>query len=415
MLYCLQTWIRNNALYYLFQFLRYSSALTGLRFVAIAMVLLEHFAGFIGYPISSGLFGVNLFFVLSGFLITSILVSQQDLSPLKAYLNFLARRGLRIFPIYYLTIVVLLIIKAPFILQRWPYLVTYTYNYQLAYLNFPSEPYRPMWSLCVEEQFYLFFPIIAIALRKRWWSLLTVCSLLISIGILQLFFAVLTPAGYNYVSLITNMIPLALGAVGAMISNKNFFVKWLFNNYLIEVFALVLIAVSMYFFNYPFQMIIFSGLNLYLVIKAYHFRFSIGWINSFMTKKIVVLLGQISYGIYLYHNLVQFYFTKYIFGPIWNKITFENFEVFSFIEFHSWVVKLPLYSFITFILAYYSYKIIEQPILKLKDCYFKSTTTWKIYSRRSSWQSVGYSEKKIIFRISMKRGRSSTCFRRGIN
>ncbi|MCW3090872.1 MAG: hypothetical protein JWP81_1941 [Ferruginibacter sp.] len=120
-------------------------------------------------------------------------------------------------------------------------------------------------------------------------------------------------------------------------------------------------------------MITFSGLNLYLVIKAYHFRFSIGWINSFMTRKIVVLLGQISYGIYLYHNLVQFYFTKYIFDPIWSKIAFESFGVFSFLEFHSWVVKLPLYSLISFVLAYYSYKILEQPILKRKDRYFKST------------------------------------------
>ena len=192
---------------------------------------------------------------------------------------------MRIFPIYYLTIVILLIIKAPFIFERWPYLVTYTYNYQLAYLNFPSEPYRPMWSLCVEEQFYLFFPIIAITLRKRWLSLITFCCLLISIRILQLFFAVLTPAGYNYVSLITNMIPLALGAIGAIISNKNIFWKWIFNNYLIEVFAILLLVISMYFLKYQFQLIFFSVLNLYLVIKAYHFKFSIGLINRFITEK----------------------------------------------------------------------------------------------------------------------------------
>lgn len=277
--------------------MRYSPALTGIRFVAIAFVLLEHFAGFIGYPISAGFYGVNLFFVLSGFLITSILISKQNAPGAKTLVNFLARRGLRIFPIYYLVIVILFLIRAPFIDERWPYLVSYTYNYRLAFLDFPSEPYRPMWSLCVEEQFYLFFPIVAIVLRKQKVFLIIACVFLIVIGILQLFFGLLMPMRYNYVSLVTNMIPLAMGAIGAIVSKEITWIIRVLNNKRIEIIMLLVLLVCMILSKYDVQMLAFSIINLCIVLKAYHFNFRIGFINRFLVRKNVLLGGQISYGV----------------------------------------------------------------------------------------------------------------------
>ena len=78
----------------------------GLRAVAISLVLLEHFAMIIGRPIFAGFYGVDLFFVVSGFLVTGILIKQNDKTFLENYKRFIGRRTLRIFPIYYLTILI---------------------------------------------------------------------------------------------------------------------------------------------------------------------------------------------------------------------------------------------------------------------------------------------------------------------
>src|SRR5688572_11161836 len=112
--------------------MRYEPRLDGLRCIAIMMVLLEHFVYVLGSKVSGGFYGVNLFFVLSGFLITSILIKQEELSFKDGYLKFIGRRALRIFPIYYFAIFLLWMMNAPGIEKDLLYLVTYTYNYKLA-------------------------------------------------------------------------------------------------------------------------------------------------------------------------------------------------------------------------------------------------------------------------------------------
>lgn len=205
--------------------IKYQPKLDGLRFVAIFMVLLEHFAMFIGRPISAGFYGVNLFFVISGFLITSILIKDKNTFK-KAYLNFLGRRSLRIFPIYYLAIFLLYIIQAPNINERLIYLLTYTYNYEYTSLNFPSEPYSPFWSLGVEEQFYLFFPFIALLLRKKRKIFIAVCFSFFVIAACQLLFNLFSIAEYNYMGLLTNMASLSIGAIGASYNVEKFVGNW---------------------------------------------------------------------------------------------------------------------------------------------------------------------------------------------
>ncbi len=201
--------------------LTYQSRIDGLRFVAIFMVLLEHFAMFVGRPISAGFYGVNLFFVISGFLITSILSRDKNTFK-KAYLNFLGRRSLRIFPIYYLTIFLLYVIQAPNINERIAYLLTYTYNYQYTRLDFPGEPYSPFWSLGVEEQFYLFFPFVALLLRNKRKVFLVVCFSFFVLACSQLLFNVFSIAAYDYMGLLTNMASLSVGAMGACINIEKF-------------------------------------------------------------------------------------------------------------------------------------------------------------------------------------------------
>ena len=142
---------------------KYIPQLDGLRGIAILIVLLAHLdylpifgsAKYLKY----GRTGVDLFFVLSGFLITGILLDTKEFPGY--FKNFYARRALRIWPIYY-AMLILFFSLLPAIFPHhsfhtdwnaWPYYATYTQN---LFYNFPhSTPLGPTWSLAVEEQYYM--------------------------------------------------------------------------------------------------------------------------------------------------------------------------------------------------------------------------------------------------------------------
>lgn len=144
------------------------ASLDGLRGLAVLLVLVHHFGvlrGATGAVSASwnavaswGWTGVELFFVLSGFLITGILL---DTRPERHYFrNFYARRTLRIFPLYYATVAALLLCGAA---HHAPWLWSYSLNYlQAAAGDFhvAGAVTGHFWSLCVEEQFYLVWPLV---------------------------------------------------------------------------------------------------------------------------------------------------------------------------------------------------------------------------------------------------------------
>lgn len=84
----------------------------------------------------------------------------------------------------------------------------------------------------------------------------------------------------------------------------------------------------------------------------------------------MVYIGTISYGLYLFHIPIGMFVTKWIFDPIWMRIPFESFGVFGFLRWHPWLVKLPLNSFATVVVAALSFRFIEKPLLSLKDRWF---------------------------------------------
>jgi peptidoglycan/LPS O-acetylase OafA/YrhL len=144
-------------------------ALDGFRGTAVLLVISFHF-GFLEF----GWTGVQIFFVLSGFLITSILVRERDL-PLGFYLaRFYWRRALRIFPLYFAYLAAVVSIFAVCghpseFAREWQYLFTYTFNFLRASPNYAnSMPLGHLWSLSVEEQFYLFWPMVIFLTPRRW-------------------------------------------------------------------------------------------------------------------------------------------------------------------------------------------------------------------------------------------------------
>jgi peptidoglycan/LPS O-acetylase OafA/YrhL len=143
------------------------ATLDGLRAIAVSLVLLLHF----GY-LNGGWVGVQLFFVLSGFLITGVLIADRE-APLGAYLRrFYWRRTLRIFPLYYGYLAVLFLCYAVWgrpaeLPDDAVPLLTYTYNFTRASDWQPSPFFTHFWSLAVEEQFYLVWPFLVHALKRR--------------------------------------------------------------------------------------------------------------------------------------------------------------------------------------------------------------------------------------------------------
>jgi peptidoglycan/LPS O-acetylase OafA/YrhL len=349
----------------------YFPRLDGIRFVAIMMVIILHFASSIGKHFSTGFYGVNLFFVLSGFLITSILISSKEKSISKAYFTFVIRRALRIFPAYYLTIFILILIGSEFIVNDLSYLLTYTYNYFVN--DAESLPaHAHFWSLAVEEQFYIFFPIFVILLRSNIRYLTFFFILIISIAYAQVFFDFLNIKKYDYVGLLTNMGPLALGALGAVVNKESRLIKLIFGNIIIEISAIGFLILVLYTKNFKLMILFSSIINLFLVLKASKFEYNLNFINIFLQNKIVTYVGKVSYGIYLYHGIVGKFVSKYIFQPIWDWIPFKQFPAISFLYDFDWIFRIILITICSTLLASLSFYYFEIYFLRLKDKYFKN-------------------------------------------
>lgn len=216
--------------------MKYYERVDGLRFIAIAFVLIEHFAIIIGKHFSAGYYGVDLFFVISGFLITSILLRPNEKSFKQNYYKFLGRRTLRIFPIYYLTIIVLWLVDLPIVREKIVWLLTYTYNYAWVIYDIPHTPINHFWSLGVEEQFYLFWPFVVLLLKRKPKVLLITILSIILVGYAQMIFGIIPSlVKFNYAALFPRMASLALGAFGALISIHYTLPKKFFQNRNIEI------------------------------------------------------------------------------------------------------------------------------------------------------------------------------------
>ena len=264
--------------------------------------------------------GVDLFFVLSGFLITSILLSSKErlVGDRRSYFSiFYKRRFLRIFPPYYLFITVAFLLSGPAYLKSFPYFATYLNNFSEAFQWGPTPGgLTPMWSLAIEEQFYLLWPLVVWTLGERGlWR--TCLAMLVAAPLLRLGIALTAEAHWPaYYLLPCRMDLLAAGALVALAqrrwSDERFrrFSGLGLGASLASVALFVGLAAAVPAFRtgansalfntagYSLVLVVATGFLAYLVPRGHT------WVGRFLSWRPLVYMGTISYALYLVHGFV---------------------------------------------------------------------------------------------------------------
>ena len=338
--------------------------LEGLRAFAILAVIVAHWQAD-GNPYEywirwAGVFGITYFFVLSGFLIGGIVLKENELLVQKNSKTiwlllkvFFARRALRIFPIYYLTIIILLVVGFPlFISDVFPWLFLHISNWYIFFHGW-IWPTTHFWSLAVEEHFIIILPILIFFIPKKY-TLYAILGM-IAIGILSRITLYHTHEEFYHIITFSSFDSLGLGVLLAYFTMryKNLpKMKW------ILIIALVLywflpLPTFYYFSGKTFLKNAIPSAALASVALVYYA--SKGITNKvaklFLENKIALYIGKISYGLYIYHNLIP-YFTNYL---------FKQFTVFP-----SVIITDGINASVLLIIASFSYYVIEKPIYSLK-------------------------------------------------
>jgi peptidoglycan/LPS O-acetylase OafA/YrhL len=298
----------------------YILQLDGLRCLAIILVFLNHWGPWRFFDIIPfGFLGVTLFFVLSGFLITRILLNGRTddsggyRASLKTLKSFYIRRFLRIFPIYYLTIIITTVLFGFELLKdNLPYLYSYTINiYWTFHPNTQGGLVDHFWSLAVEEQFYLIWPLLILfiprkALSKTLLAVTTIAIVTRSILYINHFddfpIFIFTLSCFDALGLGALLAYLHIynpKALERLLSKKIAFL-WLVGLFIfIIVYNGYIKPNSLRFFNILFLRLLYSIICFFIVGKAIKgFR---GFVKKVLEQRFIVYLGKISYGMYLFH------------------------------------------------------------------------------------------------------------------
>lgn len=362
------------------QYLKIVPALDSIRGIAVMMVIYSHvflqntpdavlFFFFTGKRfqqkqiISWSEIGVELFFVLSGFLITKILIleriklKQGQASFLKIFRKFILRRILRIWPVYIATVLILVLAGNKVVSQTLVFNLTFTINYFLAYKNSFYGEVGHLWSLAVEYQFYLVWPILILLSKK------------IKEYIYPMI--LISPTFYLIGNLVgTNPVALRVAFFGTF----SFFI----GGAIVAFYRpkAILVRISAFIFLSLIVLNLFDLISdrsliprmLLLIVKPilfgwFVYRTYIGWgnfVDKILNFKFLIILGEVSYGLYLFHYFILAYLPQiYSYLGLQIKPEFQLFLNFAVITLGS------------FILAYLSRYTLEKFFLGLKERFAK--------------------------------------------
>ena len=337
--------------------IKYRSEIDGLRALAVIPVIFFH-AGFSFF--SGGFVGVDVFFVISGYLITTIIIKElnNDTFSIK---RFYERRARRILPALIFVILISSIISFIFltrselgsyfksVIATLLFFSNFYFYKTTPYFRSESdlEPLLHTWSLSIEEQFYIIFPITLLLFHKffkRYIFLMLAFGFVASLFICQ-FLALKTGGILNFYFTFSRVWELALGAICAhILIYKNLSYSTLIKN-LLSIIGIILIVFSIFFFStqtvFPSFYTLVPTIGTSLIIL---FANKDTFINKILSIKFLVGIGLISYSLYLWHQPLL------AFGRIYLD-EFSN------------LIKLSLI-LISLILSYLTFLFIETPFRK---------------------------------------------------
>jgi peptidoglycan/LPS O-acetylase OafA/YrhL len=321
---------------------------------------------------TAGSFGVCLFFVLSSFLITELLIRERSNTGTVHVKAFYIRRILRIWPLYFLFLFFGAVLGH--FVSGWnlevPRLLAFLVllgNWYVAAFSQTANPIAPLWSISIEEQFYLTWPWLAKAGKT---TILVVSVLLLPISWCTTYLLARAPRGASqtiWYSSLAQFEFFALGALAALLLQGRV-PRWKMTSRLIIVAtAPVLWIVAEGFFHLrdspaplgPSSYVIgyqLVGLGCIVLLLGF-----LGMPQSFVPRPLIYL-GKISYGLYVFHYLCRDIAVHML--PQWTRSGAWNGRLQLLLHFSAVLVIALLF---TIILAALSYRFLEQPFLRLKE------------------------------------------------
>ncbi|HEY9677055.1 MAG TPA: acyltransferase [Drouetiella sp.] len=336
-----------------------------------------------------GWIGVDLFFVMSAFLITSLLLSERKRCGSVSLKNFLTRRVLRIWPLYFTFLAVAFLAIAPGIkwlqvqagiplsaeqLQDassfWGAFFVFLGNYAIMFQGELVGVINPLWSLCIEEQFYLVWGTIMSKFKEPRHIVAILCAaLLVGIAVRASMFSFFSQ---NYFAIYMNgparMDSILGGCLAAFFWQSRG--EWLRNNAAAQYALFAVTAVSFCSILALAPRLETCDISLIWVFSA----IAVCWtslllatlsfkpVQSFFRSPLLVHIGKLTYGMYVFHV------TCIISSIMFCRLVLHIQSRASFVE-ACWLMGLPL----TYLMARLSWRFLENPFLRLKEKYNQPT------------------------------------------
>jgi len=328
--------------------------INGLRAIAVLPVIFFH-SGLSAF--SGGFLGVDVFFVISGFLITSNIINNQSESSF-SLLEFYDKRARRILPPLFLTILITtffsFLFMLPYDLKNYGQSIVATSlgaNNILLYLTSGywslASDFKPLyhtWSLGVEEQYYFIIPIIFILFFKSRKLLLSILLILFLVSFFSSYF--IESKEFNFLIIVTRFWELCAGSLLAIYMRKKKTIK---NEYLSGLGLLFIFFsyVNPYFFSS--NQLLINLLPVLGTIMVIAFTKQEGFVYKNLSRKPFLMIGLTSYSVYLFHQPILSFL----------KLATET-PVNTYIQLSLSLLSLPL--------AYFSWRFIESPF-RSKDIF----------------------------------------------